>query len=615
MADQSSSNNTTINPENVIKILMATDIHLGFQHNRNTGTTFEDSFITFEEILQYANEHEVDFILLGGDLFHDAKPSQTTMLRCLELLRKYCLGPREIKIEFLSDPNIVFEHCANKVVNYEDPNFNVSIPVFSIHGNHDDPSLAAVGSLDILSASGLVNYFGKYTNLVNMKIHPLVIKKGETQIAIYGLSHINDKRLARLLNESKIELLSVPDEEFFNILVLHQNRVPHCNYDYIPQTKLPKLLHLVMWGHEHECRIDEEFVPQTKYFITQPGSSIATSLCEGESIPKHVGILKIHGQKFKIEKLPLKTVRPFVFDDLFLQEEEIIPEKNEVTCDAVLRFVKRFIEDKMIPAAARLLTGHPKQPIEPLIRLRVYYETEEQIFDLIKFGQLFCDEVLNPMDMIIFRKPSSSEKKTRNRRPKIIGDPDDPDAGPIESRSENDSFLDMANALGYHDNDDNDEVACIRDIPHKIAQHFNLPSNKMKLKVLSNNGLSEALIRFVEKGDGDAFLDLAKFQKKKAAEYLESCDGDFGEFSNIVEAIHPFIEERDAQDDDNQVKEFFSTRTVKREISDILSDDDILVDTDEDNKSVQKEKEKPKRGRGSRGGRGSRARGTPKLKF
>jgi DNA repair exonuclease SbcCD nuclease subunit len=24
-------------------------------------------------------------------------------------------------------------------VNYEDPNFNIGIPVFSIHGNHDDP--------------------------------------------------------------------------------------------------------------------------------------------------------------------------------------------------------------------------------------------------------------------------------------------------------------------------------------------------------------------------------------------------------------------------------------------------------------------------------------------
>ena len=25
-------------------------------------------------------------------------------------------------------------------VNYEDPNYNISIPVFSIHGNHDDPA-------------------------------------------------------------------------------------------------------------------------------------------------------------------------------------------------------------------------------------------------------------------------------------------------------------------------------------------------------------------------------------------------------------------------------------------------------------------------------------------
>ena len=25
-------------------------------------------------------------------------------------------------------------------MNYEDPNYNVAIPVFSIHGNHDDPA-------------------------------------------------------------------------------------------------------------------------------------------------------------------------------------------------------------------------------------------------------------------------------------------------------------------------------------------------------------------------------------------------------------------------------------------------------------------------------------------
>jgi DNA repair exonuclease SbcCD nuclease subunit len=26
------------------------------------------------------------------------------------------------------------------LVNYEDPNFNVGMPVFTIHGNHDDPA-------------------------------------------------------------------------------------------------------------------------------------------------------------------------------------------------------------------------------------------------------------------------------------------------------------------------------------------------------------------------------------------------------------------------------------------------------------------------------------------
>lgn len=40
----------------------------------------------------------------------------------------------------LTDPELIFKDCSNKTVNFEDPNLNISIPVFSIHGNHDDPS-------------------------------------------------------------------------------------------------------------------------------------------------------------------------------------------------------------------------------------------------------------------------------------------------------------------------------------------------------------------------------------------------------------------------------------------------------------------------------------------
>lgn len=48
------------------------------------------------------------------------------------------------------------------MANYQDPNLNVGLPVFTIHGNHDDPSgQENLSAVDILSSCGLVNYFGK----------------------------------------------------------------------------------------------------------------------------------------------------------------------------------------------------------------------------------------------------------------------------------------------------------------------------------------------------------------------------------------------------------------------------------------------------------------------
>ena len=36
--------------------------------------------------------------------------------------------------------SLVFIIFSFPSVNYEDPDYNVGIPVFSIHGNHDDPT-------------------------------------------------------------------------------------------------------------------------------------------------------------------------------------------------------------------------------------------------------------------------------------------------------------------------------------------------------------------------------------------------------------------------------------------------------------------------------------------
>ena len=49
-----------------------------------------------------------------------------------------------------------------QTVNFEDPNYNVQLPVFSIHGNHDDPAGdGGLAALDLLSTANLINYFGR----------------------------------------------------------------------------------------------------------------------------------------------------------------------------------------------------------------------------------------------------------------------------------------------------------------------------------------------------------------------------------------------------------------------------------------------------------------------
>ena len=73
--------------KDVMRILIATDNHLGYADK--TPEKEDDSFDTFEEILQIALEQEVDFVLLGGDLFHENKPSRQTEMRAIQVTNKH----------------------------------------------------------------------------------------------------------------------------------------------------------------------------------------------------------------------------------------------------------------------------------------------------------------------------------------------------------------------------------------------------------------------------------------------------------------------------------------------------------------------------------------------
>lgn len=435
-------------PDNTIRILLATDNHIGYMER--DPIRGQDSINTFKEILQLAVKHDVDFILLAGDLFHENRPSRDCLYQVIGLLRQYTMGDKPIQVELLSDPNegkaASYEFPA---VNYEDPNLNVAVPVFSIHGNHDDPQGAgpegALCALDVLSASGLINYMGKFdlplseadAQTAGIAIRPVLLRKGATYLSLYGVGNVKDQRMHYELRSNRVRMYMPRNrDEWFNILLLHQNRVRHGPQESVPEGMFDDSVDLVVWGHEHDCRIVPEPVAGKPYYITQPGSSIATSLADGESIEKHVALLHIQGKEFEMKPIPLRTVRPFVLEDVVLSEaaEEEGFELNDQI--AVSKFLKSRV-NALINQANKLWDDRNARAVEdgdeplphmlPLVRLKVDTTGVSEMSNPIRFGQEFQGRIANPRDVLVFhraKRTTRSSKVTIDQPELSIDDPD-----------------------------------------------------------------------------------------------------------------------------------------------------------------------------------------------
>ncbi|KAK4120370.1 DNA repair exonuclease [Parathielavia appendiculata] len=410
-----------------IRILVSSDNHVGFEERDPIRKN--DSWRTFDEIMQLARTQDVDMVLLGGDLFHDNKPSRKSMYQVMRSLRKNCLGMKPCELEFLSDAAEVFEG-AFPHVNYQDPDINISIPVFSIHGNHDDPSGDGhYCSLDLLQVAGLVNYFGRVPEADNIHVKPILLQKGKTKLALYGLSNVRDERMHRTFRDNKVKFYrpSQQKEDFFNLLAVHQNHYAHTPTSYLPENMLPEFLNLVVWGHEHECLIDPTKNAETGFYVMQPGSSVATSLVPGEAVTKHVAILSITGKSFEVEKIPLRTVRPFVTREIVLANDKRFKglEKKQDNRQDVTKRLMLVVEEMIEEANAAWRSIHgevdedERQPL-PLIRLKVEYTAPEgaeyEVENPQRFSNRFAGKVANQNDVVYFyRKKVTASRKVNVR--------------------------------------------------------------------------------------------------------------------------------------------------------------------------------------------------------
>lgn len=90
-----------------IRILVSTDNHVGY--NERDPVRGNDSWKTFDEIMQLAKARDVDMVLLAGDLFHENKPSRQAMYQVMRSLRENCYGNKPCELQMLSDSS---EHFA-----------------------------------------------------------------------------------------------------------------------------------------------------------------------------------------------------------------------------------------------------------------------------------------------------------------------------------------------------------------------------------------------------------------------------------------------------------------------------------------------------------------------
>ena len=410
------------NVPNIFRILITNDNHVGYKEDDPIRQ--RDALVTFEEIMRIGRSLNVDFALHSGDLFDECRPNRFWMTSVMKLLQLHCFGDRVIRFQQLRTPY-------SKPANVEDPNRNIDMPMFMIHGNHDDPGgeygcASTISAADMLDVNFLVNYFGKVDNVdEEIEIRPLLFQKNNSKIALYGLGNISDERLFRMFESKKVKFLAPPNhEEYFHILALHQNRyrgaaggqrAKNC----VHLSFLPSFMNLVVWAHEHECIPSPEHSVECGFFVLQSGSSIQTSLSQSEQAPKHVFLLEVQGSDFRVRAIPLLTVRTLVMDELMLPSNLALnsPQSEDLMVNKIDQLLRRASEETSLRLQLKdrqqklnnwTSMFEPVQPELPLVRLRVHVPPSPDLHDKVgnvhilnqKFGRQFTGRVANPGELL-----------------------------------------------------------------------------------------------------------------------------------------------------------------------------------------------------------------------
>lgn len=85
---------------------------------------------------------------------------------------------------------------------------------------------------------------------MKIDMSPVLIQKGTTKVAMYGLGSMRDERLNRMWQSKKVRFLRPEEDEsvFLNLFALHQNRdLGRGSKNCIQEVMIPEWMDVVVW--------------------------------------------------------------------------------------------------------------------------------------------------------------------------------------------------------------------------------------------------------------------------------------------------------------------------------------------------------------------------------
>lgn len=410
--------------EETFNFLITTDNHIGYKEDDHIRC--KDSYKAFEEALQIARDRRVDFVLLGGDLFHKNRPSPDIEHKCIKIIRRHMTSNQHDKTSFERVAGSFSHSSKISHANFEDSNLIVPCPILTIHGNHDDrtgPNSQSV--CEKLATCGLLNYFGAITTKSSsIIVEPIILKKGKIKLALYGMGFIPDHKLRTSFDKGEVSFTK-PPKDTFNILVVHQTRYPYVKMKYIPDELFPKFFHLIIRGHEHSTQKPEP-IPDSKVegLAYQPGSTVATSISGMEAGPKKVGLFQVKlsasttkTYDMEYELISLKSCRRMILKDI--TQKELMKYIKKETGSAKIPigefrvFSKNYVEkciEELLDEDSKLFQNDSKDDkymkafCLPIMRLRLEYTMSKEKFDELEVWTKYYPSRVANKDIVLFKK-------------------------------------------------------------------------------------------------------------------------------------------------------------------------------------------------------------------